>query len=106
MEEEKCPHAVYQRPAGKGRAAVLLPAPATGQPHPGCGLLNTTGQARTWNSHTDLGRAVLWDPGHHQGDLHHFTISQFSFHCTGICLECGSAGSEAVSVLTSALAMG
>lgn len=34
IEEEKCPHAVYQRAVGKGMAAVLLPASARGPATP------------------------------------------------------------------------
>lgn len=45
------PHAVYQRPVGKGIAALLLPASARVSSHTLAGLLNTTGQARTSNSH-------------------------------------------------------
>lgn len=44
-------HAVYQRPMGKGMAALLLQDSARGSSHTLAGLLNTTGQARTSNSH-------------------------------------------------------
>lgn len=73
---------------GKGTAVLLLPAPVWGFSWTLAGFRGVAepdGVSKdpkpTWAA---LGRAVVWDPEHHRGDLHHLSILWFGFNSTGI----------------------
>lgn len=74
MEEENYPHCVSET-CGEGDSS---PAPASlckgVQPHPGWAAEHNKASKDPKLTQTDLGRDILWDPEHHQGDLHHFSI--------------------------------
>lgn len=79
------------RPVGKETTALLLPASVWGCSHTLAGFWWVADPNRVSKDPKPtlavLGRAVVWDPEHHQGDLHHLSILQFSFNSTDICLS-------------------